>query len=113
MVLPVDAELQSYQLSDAVTPRSMTDYICYFTFNGMQLTAVLLETKTEYHRNVLAQLLGYYIRACSNIWKPGVCVLATKTYHAFPFINKQAKPLVNAIALKPFNYMENLELSLF
>ena len=109
MVLPVDTELQSCQLSNAVTLRSTTDYICYSTFNGMWLTAVLLKTKAEYHRNVLAQSLGYYIQACSNIWKSGVCVIATKDtmqLGLFSFINKQAKPFVNGIALKPFNYME-------
>ena len=46
--------MQSLQLSEAVTARSVTDYICYTTFHGMRLTAILLVTKAEYHRNALA-----------------------------------------------------------
>ena len=117
IVVQVVDKMQSLQLSEAVTARSVTDYICYTTFHGMQLTTILLETKAEYHRNALARLLGYYIRACSNVWKPGVCVLLTKDVMQlvlFPFVDKQSrpKPLVNAIALKPFHYLDDLELSL-
>ena len=64
-------------LADSVSVGSTPDYTCYTIHNSLYLVAVVLETKVTYHKNALAQLLGYYIRSCSNIWRSGVCILLT------------------------------------
>lgn len=122
MLAPIENEVQSLeteeacaQMVDSITPRSTTDYICYTTYEGLQLATVLLETKSVFHPNALAQLIGYYIRACANALRPGICVLLTaETMHIviFPFCSKQNNLLVNAVCLKPLEYRENLELHL-
>lgn len=102
----------SSALTEAVTPCSKTDYICFSMYNQLHLTAVVLETKAEYHQNAITQLTGYYIRACANRWKPGICILLTTTIMQiilFPFTNEGNIPLVNAICLKAVNYKDNLE----
>ena len=113
---PPEAEsATSSDLSEQVSTGSRTDYICYTVEDGVRMTAVVLETKVLYHPNACAQLLGYYIRACANILKPGVCVLLTadKMYiMLFPFCNNRKNPLINALCLKPIQYTDNLELSL-
>lgn len=95
-------------LVDTVSPKSTTDYTCYCIHNNLHLVAVLLEAKVSYHHNAFAQLMGYYVRACSNIWRPGVCVLLTADLMfiiLLPFTNpRDAHPLINAIILKPISY---------
>ena len=102
----------SSTLTESVTQRRKTDYICFSVHNGLRLTTVVLETKAQYHQNAIAQLMGYYIRACSNRFKAGICILLTPTIMQlvlFPFMNEQKTPLVNAICLKPVNYCSNLQ----
>lgn len=102
-------------LASLVTPRSTMDYICFSVHSNFSLAAVLLETRISYHHNALAQLIGYYIRCCANIWRPGVCILLTSDsiyIVLFPFCSKSKIPLVNAICLKPIDYKRNLEQAL-
>lgn len=71
---------------------------------------VLLEAKVKYYPHVFAQLLGYYVRVCANIWKPGCCVLLTEDLMyitIFSFVSKENDhPLTNACCFKPINYLE-------
>jgi len=100
-------------LGDVVSARSTTDYTCYRVTNSLRLVAVLLETKVAYHNNSLAQLLGYYMASCANIWQPGVCILLASDelrIILFPFWNQH--PLINAICMKPINYKDHLDTAL-
>ena len=83
-------------LADSVSVGSTPDYTCYTIHNSLYLVAVVLETKVTYHKNALAQLLGYYIRSCSNIWRSGVYILlTTQTMHivVLTFISKETSDL--------------------
>ena len=103
-------------LADAVSPNNATDYTCYRIHNNLHLVAVLLEAKVSYHHNAFAQLMGYYVTACSNIWRPGVCVLLTEEMMfiiLLPFTNPgDGYPLINAIILKAVSYKSQMHVSL-
>ena len=103
-------------LVDVVSPKSTTDYTCFCIHNNLHLVAVLLEAKVSYHQHAFAQLLGYYVRACSNIWRPGVCILLTAELMfvvILPFTDpKDTHPLINAISLKPIPYKSQMHVAL-
>ena len=96
-------------LSDAISSRSIADYICYSIYEGKKLVTVILETKQRFTINSLAQLLGYYYRAATSHQTFGLCLLLTKqSIHCIlcPFRN-EGDVLVNAICLKEISF-ENL-----
>ena len=57
---------------DIVTEKSMADYICYTLHHQdtheLKLVAVVMEMKTDsnYSYSSIAQLIGYYLRACKK-----------------------------------------------
>jgi len=100
-------------LADSVSARSTTDYTCYRMTNNLRLAVIVLETKVMYQPNSLAQLLGYYMVSCVNIWQPGRCILlAADELHIvfFPFWNEH--PLINAVCMKPIRFKDHLETAL-
>ena len=62
-------------MTDLITPRSATDYICFRVEGPMNVNvaAVLLETKADYTLDAIAQVIGYYIKpAPASVARPYV-----------------------------------------
>lgn len=101
-------------ICQGVSERSIADYICYSIHGDQRVVAVIIETKKRFTLNSLAQLLGYYYRVVTNLYKPGICVLVTReTFHViiFPFYSTTEGNLVNAICLKAIS-LEKLDMAM-
>ena len=99
---------------DVVTERSTADYICYTLHHQdtreLKLAAVVMEMKTDnnYSHSSIAQLMGYYLRACKKEDRHTVAVLLTETkLHLllFPF-TKRDTSCVNAIWLNSIDFSD-------
>ena len=89
-------------LVSSVSNRSIADYVCYSIYGHVRPVIVIIETKTKFTWNGVAQLLGYYYRAATDHRKPGVAVLLTKEkLHvvSFPFHTDEGS-LANAICFE-------------
>ena len=98
--------------ANKVTEKSTADYICYTLHHtSTKLAAVIIETKTDfnYTPNAIAQLMGYYLRACKKEDEHSVAILLTETkVHLllFPFTTGYVS-CVNAIWLQSIEFSEN------
>ena len=112
VVVP-DKEDDDYDyLHQGISQQSVADYICYSVRGEKRVVAVILETKTKFTWNSLAQLLGYYYRVATDLKKPGMCVLITRQgIHVilFPFYSSDGN-LVNAVCLKEIS-LEKFEVA--
>ena len=109
--------------ADKISENSTADYICY-TLNhttdhdhdtndhdhdhDTKLAAVIIETKTDfnYTDNAIAQLMGYYLRACKKEDGHSVAILLTESkVHLilFPFTDGY-KSCVNAVWLQSIEF---------
>ena len=96
--------------ADKISEKSTADYICYTLHHttNMKLAAVIIETKTDfnYTDNAIAQLMGYYLRACKKEDGHSVAILLTESkVHLllFPFTNGY-KNCINAVWLQSIKY---------
>lgn len=106
----------SFTSADGITEKSSTDYVCYTIhrqdqYSQLNLAAVIVEAKSDSHysSNAIAQLMGYYLRACTNEDGHTVAVLLTETkVHLllFPF-TKCGVSCVNAIWLSSVDFSLN------
>ena len=99
---------------DVVTEKSTADYICYTLHHQgtreLKLAVVVMEMKTDnnYSHSSIAQLMGYYLRACKKEDGHTVAVLLTETkLHLllFPF-TKRDTSCVNAIWLNSIDFSD-------
>ena len=114
-----ERSFQAYSLgcADQVSEKSSSDFICYtlhqqYEGSHIKLVVVIVEVKTNasFHINAVAQLLGYYLRSCTDKDEHMVGLLITESkVHLllFPFIFNDDVACVNAIWLSSIEYSDN------
>ena len=103
----------SVSSADGVTEKSVPDYVCYTIHqqnqhSQLKLAAVVVKAKCDanYNANAVAQVIGYYLRACTTQDGHTVAVLLTETkvdLLLFPF-TKHGVGCVNAVLLSSLEF---------